>query len=71
MGLWPIYIMFRVVVTKLYLMMLHCLSIGTTLGLGLALRNGGGFVRLQKVAYCLLSRAGNLPPRPGDFLEWE
>jgi hypothetical protein len=39
-------------------------------GLVLALRNGGWFVLLQKVAHRRLARAGNLPPRPYDFLEW-
>jgi len=37
--------------------------------LGLALRNGGWFVLLQKVAHRRLARAENLPPRPYDFLE--
>jgi hypothetical protein len=36
----------------------------------LALRNGGWFVLLQKGAHRRLARAGNLPPRPYDFLEW-
>jgi hypothetical protein len=40
------------------------------LGLDLALRNGGWFVLLQKVAHRRLARAGNLPPHPEDFLEW-
>jgi hypothetical protein len=39
-------------------------------GLILALRNGGWFVLLQKAAHRRLARAGNLPPRPYDFLEW-
>jgi NACHT domain len=39
-------------------------------GLILALRNGGWFVLLQKVAHRRLARAGNLPPSPYDFLEW-
>jgi len=43
---------------------------GLVLGAGLGLRNGGRFVVLQKVAYHRLARAGNLPPRPADFLEW-
>src|SRR5215217_1030668 len=46
------------------------LVVGVGLGLGLGLRNGGGFVLLQKVAHRRLAQAGNLPPRPGDFLEW-
>jgi hypothetical protein len=44
--------------------------IGLVAGLILALRNGGWFVLLQKVAHCRLARSGNLPPRPYDFLEW-
>ncbi len=40
------------------------------LGLDLALRNGGWFVLLQKVAHRRLARAGNLPSPPYDFLEW-
>jgi MFS family permease len=40
------------------------------LGLDLALRNGGWFVLLQKVAHRRLARAGSLPSRPYDFLEW-
>jgi NACHT domain len=40
------------------------------LGLDLALRNGGWFVLLQKVAHRRLGRAGNLPSPPYDFLEW-
>ena len=46
------------------------LELGLALGPGLGLRNGGGFVVLQKVAHRHLARAGNLPPRPVDFLEW-
>jgi hypothetical protein len=52
----------------------YVLSLGLMLGLGLglilALRNGGWFVLLQKVAHRRLARAGNLPPHPEDFLEW-
>jgi hypothetical protein len=40
------------------------------LALDLALRNGGWFVLLQKIAHRRLARAGNLPPRLYDFLEW-
>jgi hypothetical protein len=46
------------------------LELGLVLGLVLALRNGGWFVLLQKVAHRRLARAGNLPPRLYDFLEW-
>jgi hypothetical protein len=46
------------------------LIVGLIVGLDLALRNGGWFVLLQKVAHRRLARAGNLPPRPYDFLEW-
>jgi hypothetical protein len=46
------------------------LELGLVLGLVLALRNGGWFVWLQKVAHRRLARAGNLPSRPYDFLEW-
>jgi hypothetical protein len=46
------------------------LLVGMILGLDLALRNGGWFMLLQKVAHRCLARAGNLPPRPYDFLEW-
>ncbi len=43
---------------------------GLGLGLILALRNGGWFVWLQKVAHRRLARAGKLPSPPYDFLEW-
>lgn len=43
---------------------------GLVVGLVLALLNGGWFVLLQKVAHRRLTRVGNLPPRPYDFLEW-
>ena len=46
------------------------LGVGLGVGLDLALRNGGWFVLLQKVALRRLARAGNLPPNPYDFLEW-
>jgi hypothetical protein len=46
------------------------LLVGVVIGLALGLRNGGWFVWLQKVAHRRLARAGNLPPRPYDFLEW-
>jgi hypothetical protein len=46
------------------------LGFGLGFGLVLALRNGGWFVWLQKVAQRHLSRAGDLPPHPYDFLEW-
>jgi hypothetical protein len=40
------------------------------LGLILALRNGGWFVLLQKVAHRRLAKTGSLPRRPYDLLEW-
>jgi hypothetical protein len=43
---------------------------GLVVGLILALRNGGWFVLLQRVAHRRLARAGNLPSPPHDFLEW-
>src|SRR5215218_10169548 len=46
------------------------LVFGLGAGLDLALRNGGWFVLLQKVAHRRLARARNLPARPYDFLEW-
>jgi hypothetical protein len=46
------------------------LVFGLVMGLDLALRNGGWFGLLQKVAHCRLARAGNFPPNPYDFLEW-
>jgi hypothetical protein len=46
------------------------LVFGMIAGLDLALRNGGWFVLLQKVAHRRLARAGNLPSHPYDFLEW-
>jgi len=46
------------------------LGFGLGFGLVLALRNGGWFVLLQRVARRRLARAGNLPPGPYDFLEW-
>jgi hypothetical protein len=46
------------------------LAAGLGFGLDLALRNGGWFILLQKVAHRRLSRDGSLPSRPYDFLEW-
>jgi hypothetical protein len=46
------------------------LGLGLGVGLVFALRNGGWFVLLQRVAHRRLARAGNLPPSPYDFLEW-
>jgi hypothetical protein len=46
------------------------LVFGSLAGLDLALRNGGWFVLLQKVAHRRLARAGNLPSRPYDFMRW-
>jgi hypothetical protein len=46
------------------------LAAGLVFGLDLALRNGGWFILLQKVAHRRLARAGSLPSRPYDFLEW-
>jgi F0F1-type ATP synthase assembly protein I len=43
---------------------------GLVAGLDLALRNGGWFVLLQKVAHRRLVRDGNLPRRLYDFLDW-
>jgi len=43
---------------------------GVILGLDLALRNGGWFVLLQKLAHRRLARDGNLPRRLYDFLDW-
>jgi hypothetical protein len=45
-------------------------GLGLGLGMVLALRNGGWFVLLQKVAHRRLTLAGNLPSPPYDFLEW-
>jgi hypothetical protein len=46
------------------------LIFGLVVGLVGGLNNGGWFVLLQKFAHRHLSRIGNLPPRPYDFLEW-
>jgi hypothetical protein len=46
------------------------LVFGPVLALDLALRNGGWFVLLQKVAHRGLARDGNLPRRLYDFLDW-
>jgi hypothetical protein len=46
------------------------LGLGLVAGLDLALRNGGWFVLLQKVAHRRLARDGNLPRRLYDFLDW-
>jgi len=46
------------------------LVFGLILGLDLALRNGGWFVLLQKLAHRRLARDGNLPRRLYDFLDW-
>ena len=62
------------VVLGRYLGLFFALGVGLVLalvfGLDLALRNGGWFVVLQKVAHRRLARAGNLPSPPYDFLEW-
>ena len=46
------------------------LVLGLIPGIFMGLNNGGWFVLLQKVAHRRLARAGNLPTRPYDFLEW-
>ena len=46
------------------------LPLGLAFGLLLGLVNGGWFILLQKAAHRHLARAGNLPPRPYDLLEW-
>jgi hypothetical protein len=46
------------------------LGVGLVIGLDLALRNGGWFVLLQKVAHRGLARTGNLPSSPYAFLRW-
>jgi len=50
------------------------LSIGLAtvliVGPNIVMSNGGWFVFLQKVAHRRLARAGNLPSRLYDFLEW-
>jgi hypothetical protein len=46
------------------------LILGLVFGLDSALRNGGWFVLLQKGALRRLARAGSLPSRPYDFLDW-
>jgi hypothetical protein len=46
------------------------LILGLVAGLDLALRNGGWFVLLQKVAHRRLARTGNFPSPPYDILEW-
>ena len=43
---------------------------GPIVGLVVGMSNGGWFVLLQKVAHRRLARAGKLPSRSGDFLEW-
>jgi len=57
-------------VSKLLSALVYGLSFGLIMGPVLGLRNGGRFVLLQKVAHRRLAKAGNLPPRPADFLEW-
>jgi len=54
----------------LFFGLVAALVFGLVPGLDLALRNGGWFVLLQKVAHRRLARAGSLPSRPYDFLEW-
>ena len=56
--------------TVIALALVDGVVLGLGLGLVLALRNGGWFVLLQRVAHRSLAQAGNLPPRPYDFLEW-
>jgi hypothetical protein len=65
-------VLFAVLVGPRFLgeMLVVGLGFGFVVGLVLALRNGGWFVLLQTVAHRRLARAGNLPPRPYDFLEW-
>jgi hypothetical protein len=46
------------------------LVLGLIVGLFVGLNNGGWFVLLQKGAHRRLARAGKLPSRAGDFLEW-
>jgi MFS family permease len=46
------------------------LVFGLAVGLVIALRNGGWFLLLQKIAHHRLARAGNLPAPPYEFLEW-
>ena len=72
------YRLFEALVLGLSYDLVSGLSFGLLVGLGfglgtgpvLGLRNGGRFVLLQKVAHRRLAKAGNLPPRPADFLEW-
>jgi hypothetical protein len=49
--------------------LLVVLGWGLVFGLVVGLDYGGWFVLLQKAAHRRLARAGNLPPRPYDFLE--
>jgi GTPase SAR1 family protein len=55
-------------------LILQAMSVGLFLGLipgvFVGLNSGGWFVLLQKVAHRRLARAGNLPLRPYDFLQW-
>jgi hypothetical protein len=53
-----------------FLAVFFAVLFGMTFGLFLGMNNGGWFVVLQKVAHYRLARAGNLPSRPYDFLEW-
>jgi hypothetical protein len=55
---------------ELVLALIVGLGLGLIGGLVVGLNTGGWFVLLQKVAHRRLARAGNLPPRPYDFLEW-
>jgi hypothetical protein len=64
------YRFFQGLVVGLVLGLVLGLGFGLSAGSILALDNGGWFVLLQKVAHRRLARAGNLPPRPDDFLEW-
>jgi hypothetical protein len=63
-------LLWRLGVTLAGGMLVFGLIIGPGFGLDLALRDGGWFVLLQKVAHRRLARAGNLPSPPYDFLEW-
>ena len=44
--------------------------IGPFVGLVVGMNNGGWFVLLQRVAHRRLARAGKLPSRSDDFLDW-
>jgi hypothetical protein len=69
-GVGLVVVLERALVVGLVVGLVGALFFGLTWGLTWGLNNGGWFVLLQKVAHRRLARAGNLPPRLYEFLDW-